>query len=473
MKATAVYGPPGTGKTTWMMNKVAELIKSGYNPADIMYLSFTKAAASEVLRRMGVKTSDTVSTIHSACYRLLNLSGASVVNYRKLMDFGHQIGMPFSGKSDDAVEVMEIGDQFLSLYSLARNRLATNEEEYERSDRPGSWSEFQYFFESYDSWKEANGLIDFTDMLENYQNDPRSHGCKIIFVDESQDLSPLQWEVIREMADMEGVEEVFIAGDDDQAIFEWAGANPHGMEEFEEQYSAQRVVLDRSYRIPSEVHRIVTGISARISHRVGKSYQPRDEVGTVVYDEIFEPSSQTEGYILCRSHSIKQKVEKELIHRRTPFLSEGGGLPGPFGCKAAKAIRAWKRYKDSGVLTATDLDAMSAAAIERVRGDMIAGDRTSILGEDPLKIFKIPLVFLDYFRDVDIYTQPKLTTMTIHGSKGREADEVTIITDWPPRVQAGFLLNPDQEHRVWYVATSRAKHKLRVAGLGESGYNLW
>lgn len=473
MQATAVYGPPGTGKTTWMMDRVAEFVKDGYSPADIMYLSFTKSAAGEVLKRMGVKSSSTVSTIHSACYRLLNLGGAAVVDYRKLMKFSEVVGIPFKGgQADDQMETMEVGDQYLAMYSLARNRLTDYRITYEESDRPGSEDEFTYFVESYNSWRQSNGLIDFTDMLEQYNVDPQEHKCRIIFVDESQDLSPLQWAVIEGIVNQPQVERIFIAGDDDQAIYEWAGADPHGMANFEGAHAAERVVLGQSYRVPSSVHGVVTEISGRIESRVDKEYKPRPVDGEVIYPGIYEPTDQLEGFVLCRSHSIKQKAERLLIERRVPYLSVGGGLPGPFGCKAAKAIRAWKRYKDTGALSPRDLEAMIASSSDRIKGDLIAGDHKSILKEDPNRIFRIPHMFLDYFRDVDIHVEPKLTTGTIHSSKGKEADQVTVITDWTGRVEAGFYANPDQEHRVWYVATSRAKQTLRLASLGESGYAI-
>ena len=470
MRSTAIFGPPGTGKTTKMMDLVEQCVADGLNPKEVMYLSFTKAAAGEVLRRMGVKSSNSVSTIHSACYRLLGLGGASIVDYHKLRIFGHKIGLTFKGNTDDAQETMEIGDQYLSIYSLARNRNHTPIDEYIDSDRPGDQSQFNYFVESYENWKSANGMIDFTDMLIKYVEDPREHGCKAVFIDESQDLSPLQWDVIRAIIKMKTVDKVFFAGDDDQAIFEWAGANPHGMAEFSEYTGADKIVLGESFRLPDKIHDVVTTISRRIDNRVDKDYKSRGEPGVVLFEQLFEPTRQKEGFILCRTHSIKQKTEKLLIERRIPFRSEGGGLPGPLDCKAARAIRAWHVYKDTKALSSSGLEAMIGAAIDRVRGDLLAGDKTSILKEDPMRIFKIPVVFLDYFRDVDINSYPKLITMTIHASKGREADEVTLITDWTGRVQAGIFMNPDAEHWVWYVGASRAKHILRVTSMGEDGY---
>lgn len=472
MKATAIFGPPGTGKTTTMMRLVSECVERGYKPEEIMYLSFTKAAAGEVLKRMGLRRSDTVSTIHSACYRLLSLGGASVVNFRKLHEFGRIVGVPFKGNNDDIGETMEVGDMYLQIQSLALNRAKSFEQEYMDSDRPGSPDEFHYFVNSYRDWKAANGLIDFTDMLLKYIESPREHGCKVIFVDESQDLSTLQWNVIHDMVRMAGVELVYFAGDDDQAIFEWAGADPHGMVSFRDEYAGDQMVLDQSYRLPVEVHRVVTAIGDRIGNRVEKRYLPRDAHGKFDVTLMFEPMLQKEGFIIARSHMVKQAAERMMIERRIAFMSEGGGLPGPFSCKAVKAIRAWKRYKDSGNLAKIDLDAMMSAAIDRVRGDLIAGDLLSVLNEDPMRIFKLPPIFVDYFKDVDVYSEPKLTTMTIHGSKGREADEVTLITDWPPRVEAGFVLNPDSEHRTWYVGASRAKQLLRITSMGGDGYGI-
>lgn len=470
MKSTAIYGPPGTGKTTWMMNKISELLTQGYSASDIMYLSFTKAATGEALRRMGLKRSDTVSTIHSACYRMCGMSGAAVVTYAKLKKFSELVGIPFKGNSDDSMETMELGDMFLSLHSLARNRMNAMHDEYEQSSRPGSWNDFSYFVESYDEWKRSNGLIDFTDMLERYSQDPVEHPCRVVFIDESQDLSPLQWKVIDEIVTMPGVELVFFAGDDDQAIYEWAGADPHGMAVFEEKHDARRVVLDQSYRIPNSVHKVVMSIAQLMDRRVEKKYSPRDEEGEVINMDLYDPQRQSEGFVLCRTHSIKQKVERMLIEDRIPFLSDGGGLPGPFSCKGAKAIRAWKRYKDSGNLSQADLESMIAGAMDKVRADLIAGDHKSILGMDPMRSFKLPYAFLDYFRDVDIFTNPRLVTSTIHASKGREAPYVTLITDWTGRVAAGMSMNPDAEHRVWYVGASRAKQTLCLTSVGEPGY---
>ena len=72
-------------------------------------------------------------------------------------------------------------------------------------------------------------LIDeAADLLE------RTPSLAHVVLDEAQDLSPLQWQMIDKMLSFPQVEEVTIAGDDDQAIYEWAGADPHGMAGFAE-----------------------------------------------------------------------------------------------------------------------------------------------------------------------------------------------------------------------------------------------
>ena len=70
---------------------------------------------------------------------------------------------------------------------------------------------------------------------------------------------------------------MYIAGDDDQAIYEWNGAKPQRFVE----YVGEKIVLDQSYRVPSLVHPIAERISERIISREPKIYKPRKEEGTV------------------------------------------------------------------------------------------------------------------------------------------------------------------------------------------------
>lgn len=216
MKALAIYGPPGTGKTTELMALIAQFIEDGYNPQKIAFVSHTKAAAAEALSRLNLARSDKVSTIHSQCYRLLQLGSSQLVNFRRLEEFSQLINVPIKNGEVESEEGIEVGDEYLGILNKARNRMVDPVEEYMDSDHPGSLPQYKSFIEGYHDWKKANGYIDFTDMLERFVRfgNKIEFDAKVLLVDEAQDLSPLQWSVVRILA--RNVEHVVIAGDDDQ-----------------------------------------------------------------------------------------------------------------------------------------------------------------------------------------------------------------------------------------------------------------
>ena len=72
-------------------------------------------------------------------------------------------------------------------------------------------------------FKKEKGMIDYDDMLENFIEQDVSPSFDVLFIDEAQDLSPLQWRMVRAL--WSKANKTYIAGDDDQAIFKWAGAD--------------------------------------------------------------------------------------------------------------------------------------------------------------------------------------------------------------------------------------------------------
>ena len=72
--------------------------------------------------------------------------------------------------------------------------------------------------------------LDFTDMVEKFISDAGNLPIKVLMVDEAQDLTPLQWDMVVKIA--KHVWRVYIAGDDDQAIYEWNGAEVEYFQNF-------------------------------------------------------------------------------------------------------------------------------------------------------------------------------------------------------------------------------------------------
>jgi len=96
-------------------------------------------------------------------------------------------------------------------------------------------------------FKKEKNLKDFTDLLEDFIEKEIPSSFEVLFIDEAQDLSLLQWEMVRHL--WKYAKKTYIAGDDDQAIFKWAGADVDHFIALKEEVNDIKV-LDQSYRIP-------------------------------------------------------------------------------------------------------------------------------------------------------------------------------------------------------------------------------
>ena len=159
MRVEAIYGPPGTGKTTELLRRVKEVRESGVQAERIAFVSFTRAAASEALSRLGLRRSDNVSTIHAMAFRHLNLKQAQVVDAAKLREFSNIMGVPVIGKSPEDDEERADGDFYLDIINYARNTFTPPAEVYDYSDRPGTRAEFDSFVRAYVDWKSTYGFL--------------------------------------------------------------------------------------------------------------------------------------------------------------------------------------------------------------------------------------------------------------------------------------------------------------------------
>lgn len=472
-QAYAIYGPPGCGKTTKIVTMIGEFMARGYGANDIALMSHTRAAAKEALDRTDLESSDKFSTIHSQAYRHLGLSSTQLVDNRRLVEFSHLIGVPIKNGSIDSEEGIEVGDEYLGILNKARNRLMDPLDEYYESDRPGSLPQFQMFIEGYQNWKRSNGFVDFTDMLERFvaRGDEINFQARVIFIDEAQDLSALQWRAVRVLT--KHAKHIIVAGDDDQAIYVWGGADPTGMVQFEEEYGSKRRVLEQSYRIPSKVHTLASGIIRQVIARVDKVYNPRDEVGRVErygYLHAVDFKHGEDTLALCRTGAQKKEVEKHFIEQSIPYWTDNG-KPGLYQTKVARAIRAFNKAIRGEELTPAEREVLALTAQTKYRDALKNGDYVGMKQLTHMRVLQIPSWSYDFYRDSDMDIVPTIRLSSIHGSKGREADRVVLHTGMTDRTALGFEKDPEAEHRVWYVGATRARHRLDILD-GNNAYPL-
>lgn len=456
-KVIKLYGPPGTGKTTALMRSMEIELDEGVDPGRIGYVAFTRKAAAEAISRLPIDPADMpwCRTLHSLAFRWLGLSRKDVMTPEHYKVFGEEFGYHFTGRKDELTGLFEPrGDnQMLNAIELARTRLTTIAEEAAKLGVEQPVWAIEQLAQRLREFKAREHLWDFTDMLEQMEDGPE---LDVLFVDEAQDLTPLQWRVVRIL--MRGCRRVYIAGDDDQAIYEWAGAD---VDEFL-RFPGAELVLGRSYRIPSAVQEAAQKIVDGIGHRMPKDWKPRDAKGFVELGCELDQIDPAEGtwMFLARTHRQAGALQRYLVTSGRLFRTANGPSVKD---EHMAAIRCWEALRRGEERPA----ALVRKALALVPGmsisDAVPDDS---MVKHPVTepwyeaMTRLGREQIEYIRRclANGEREPRCYVGTIHSVKGGEADYVVLCPDVPARAE----LFTDAERRVWYVAMTRARRGVYV-----------
>lgn len=453
-----VIGPPGTGKTTRLLKEVEKCLANGIPPDRIAYLSFSRKAAREAADRASVKFNlaegqlPWFRTLHSVAYKLLGLKPQDVMNGRHYREMGEWGGYTFESQVTSATERFPLidwkrnGDRCLSIYALSRARLTTIAEEWRRAnyqDLPLEAAEqFSNILEQY---RASKMIVDFTDMLDMCQD---TLPVDVLIVDEAQDLTPQQWRFARQIG--KDAKEIWLAGDDDQAIYGFNGSTAKPLFTLD----GQLEILPHSYRLPRAVHALASKVIGRVQNRIHKEFTPRDEAGLVSW--LPEPSqvdlSKDTWMLLSRCrYGLDDWVG--IARSQSVVYWHDGQWSNRH--ESVRAVVAWEASRKQHKITIWDRRCLSRYVNPGATPDM-----------DWMEALSLSLEEKEYIRGLrrrkESLTNPgRVVISTVHEAKGGEAHNVAFLTDTNSLIKRNIhLVGADEEHRVLYVALTRAKQNL-------------
>ncbi len=489
MNVTKVFGPPGTGKTTYLLNVVDNLLQNGTPAAGIGYFAFTRKAAHEAKERAYARFQQldfkrdlaNFRTLHSLAYARLGIQASRIATAENYKEFALLAKIDLSiDRGDESWEV-RADNPILNVLNLARIRSSDLKAEYNRSNLKIEWQHFYYVYRMYRKYMNEKGLLDFTDLLEMFAeaDDTYYPQLEVVIIDEAQDLSPLQWKIADRL--IKRATKAYIAGDDDQAIFGWAGADVRSLLT----YPGEQIVLDQSYRIPKIVHDYSNKIIQRVKYRVPKTWSARDEQGELHFYQRYSDVDLVDGswLILAPTNYVLNGVHEYL--KSMGILFERNGVRS-IGELTIEAVYAWEDLRKGRSISSREIKALYSylgpesiakgfkkfvgdpdesydyGRLQEVGGLLANKDKPWYDTLSRLSDSNRVYIRASLRRGQSLRGNPRVRISTIHGAKGGEADHVLLLTDLSSQFTREQEINPDDINRLYYVGLTRTRKSLHI-----------
>ena len=484
-----ILGPPGTGKTHNLLSLVEQELSRGTSPDRIAFVAFTKKAAHEA-RDRAMKKFDLEEqhlpyfrTLHSFAFHQLGMTKSEVMSRDNYKEFAQAFGMDL-GSVTDGIEsggVFTTDNILINEVNLARMKCLELEHHYNNSNLQDiSWHALLRAKRALEEFKKKKELFDFTDMIELYLNSGPIPKLEVVFVDEAQDLCKLQWRMIDKIT--QDAKQIYISGDDDQAIYRWAGADVEHLIRMQGEIE----VLTQSYRCPIVVQNLSQEIIGRVRNRRPKNWKGTNKQGLLQYHSYPESVNLKDNgtwLVMARTQYLLDEIERDvrlqgLLYKRNNQL--------PISQKLLNAVDAWKRLNEGEYIELPEVKSIysymsTEVGIERGFKHLKTADKEKYETEElvmhhgllvsgrpwDVAFDKVGNRDREFLRAIESRnntgdTEARINLSTIHGAKGGEADNVMLLTDLSRKAQEAMEVNADDESRVFYVGATRARETLHI-----------
>ncbi|MFC5134258.1 MULTISPECIES: UvrD-helicase domain-containing protein [Haloferacaceae] len=513
---TRLFGGPGSGKTTALLDRVEGILEDdGAEVRDVLVVSYTRAAAAEIRERLAERLDvsprslqGNVCTMHAKAYELLDLSRGDVVGESDKEEFCEEYGIEFEDQHGGAgrrtARSTTIGNKIIATSQWLQR---TERDVADWYDVPFQWNveevrlppeedpnaqqgnkytptwpsdddriDIPETIRAWRAYKGEHGLVGFADMLERVAQRSLVPNVDYLVIDEFQDITTLQYGVFEEWKPH--MEKVLIAGDDDQVVYAWQGADPDLLLETDVD---EDVILPNSYRLPSEILNVVNAEIRHIDKRQEKDLHPRKEGGSV--EAIESPSmlelvrnvrytvEDDEGSVMCLFRARYQMFDfiDDFIDHGIPFTMLTDGRM--WTDRVQDYVSAIEKLDDDEPITLLEARRLADMLQESAFGTHdreefydFVDDREEAADADDISLIEVApdevrdrVPFMpdaasadDMVRKVTSFQRKSMGAYfsgdyqevepdrvrvgTIHSAKGREADHVFVATDLTEKV---------------------------------------